>query len=138
MESPVSAWHCSRYFLGSAPSITEARRFVTALMHGRPMVDEAELIVSELATNAIRHTASGRFGGRFLVSVQARPEQLWLGVHDEGGPFSPKVFRPCPEGESGRGLLLVAGLSVNWGVWGDDHGRTVWAILSTAAQTVSR
>ncbi|GGO62602.1 ATP-binding protein [Nonomuraea cavernae] len=134
----MSAWRFSRYFLGSAPSITEARRFVTTLLHGWPVIDEAELIVSELATNAIRHTNSGRFGGRFLVSVQAHPNQLWLGVLDEGSPSSPKVFRPCPEGEGGRGLLLVTSLSTNWGVWGDDHGRTVWAMLSTAPHTAAR
>ncbi|MEV0151990.1 MULTISPECIES: ATP-binding protein [unclassified Nonomuraea] len=133
----MSAWRFSRYFLGSAPSITEARRFVTALLRGRPAVDEAELIVSELATNAIRHSASGRFGGRFLVSVQAHTDRLWVGVLDEGGPSSPRLFRPYPEGEGGRGLLLVANLAIDWGVWGDEHGRTVWAVLHTGSQTAS-
>lgn len=130
----MSAWCFSRYFLGSAPSITEARRFVTALLRGWPAVNEAELIVSELATNAIRHSASGRFGGRFLVSVQAHTDRLWVGVLDEGGPSSPRLFRPHPEGEGGRGLLLVASLAVDWGVWGDEHGRTVWAVLRTTSR----
>lgn len=133
----MSAWRFSRYFLGSAPSITEARRFVVALLRGWPVVHEAELIVSELATNAIRHSASGRFGGRFLVSVQAHPDRLWLGVLDEGGLSSPKAFRPCPEGEGGRGLLLVASLAIDWGVWGDEHGRTVWAVLHAGSQAAS-
>ncbi|MCF6473102.1 ATP-binding protein [Nonomuraea sp. MG754425] len=134
----MSVWRFSRYFLGSAPSITEARRFVAALLRGWPAVDEAELIVSELATNAIRHSASGRFGGRFLVSVQAHTDRLWLGVLDEGGPSSPRASRPCLDGEGGRGLLLVASLSIDWGVWGDEHGRTVWAVLDTALQGASR
>ncbi|SEN21592.1 ATP-binding protein [Nonomuraea pusilla] len=133
----MSAWRFSRYFLGSAPSITEARRFVTALLRGSPIVGEAELIVSELATNAIRHSASGRFGGRFLVTVQAHPDRFWLGVLDEGGPSSPKVFRPSMGAEGGRGLLLVSTLALDWGVWGDDRGRTVWAVLRSQPQTAS-
>jgi anti-sigma regulatory factor (Ser/Thr protein kinase) len=133
----MSAWRFSRYFLGSAPSITEARRFVTALLRDWPVVDDAELVVSELATNAVRHSASGRFGGRFLVSVQAHADRLWVGVLDEGGPSSPRLFRSYPEGEGGRGLLLVASLAVDWGVWGDEHGRTVWAVLHTSSRTAS-
>ncbi|MFI7135854.1 ATP-binding protein [Nonomuraea sp. NPDC050153] len=133
----MSAWRFSRYFLGSAPSVTEARRFVAALLRGWPGVSDAELIVSELATNAIRHSASGRFGGRFLVSVHAHPDRLWIGVLDEGGPSSPRVFRPCLEGEGGRGLLVVASLALDWGVWGDEHGRTVWAVLDAALQGAS-
>lgn len=133
----MSAWRFSRYFLGSAPSVTEARRFITSLFRDWPAVDAAELIVSELATNAIRHTASGRFGGRFLVSVQAHPDRLWLGVLDEGGQTSPLVFRHFPDGEDGRGLLLVASLAIDWGVWGDERGRTVWAALSTGSQPTS-
>jgi serine/threonine-protein kinase RsbW len=130
----MSAWRFSRYFLGSAPSVTEARRFITSLLRDWPAVDTAELIVSELATNAIRHTASGRFGGRFLVSVQAHPDRLWLGVLDEGGHSSPLVFRHSPDGEDGRGLLLVSSLAIDWGVWGDERGRTVWAALGTGSQ----
>jgi anti-sigma regulatory factor (Ser/Thr protein kinase) len=80
----------SRHFLGSRASITEARRFVSYLLKDWPVVEEAELIVSELATNAIRHTASGRFGGRFVVCVHAQPGQLWLGVMDEGGNGTPE------------------------------------------------
>ncbi|MFI6534756.1 ATP-binding protein [Nonomuraea sp. NPDC050547] len=119
----------SRHFLGSAPSVTEARRFVTALLGRSPMAQTAELIVSELATNAIHHTASGRFGGRFIVTVQAQPKRAWLAVVDEGGLSTPKCFRPSPEGEGGRGLFLVSELSTDWGIWGDENGRTVWATL---------
>ncbi|WP_084964571.1 ATP-binding protein [Thermoactinospora rubra] len=125
----MPSWRFSRYFLGSAPSVREARRFVAALLPGSPLAHDAELIVSELATNAIRHSASGRFDGRFVVTVQSHPDQLWLGVLDEGSPCSPKALRPCPEGENGRGLLLVSSLADDWGVWGDHRGRTVWAVL---------
>lgn len=124
-------WRMSRHFLGSRASITEARRFVSYLLKDWPVVEEAELIVSELATNAIRHTASGRFGGRFVVSVHAQPGQLWLGVMDEGGNGTPELLASRLDEPGGRGLLIVSRMSVAWGVSGDDNGRTVWAILPT-------
>ncbi len=125
-----SSWRMSRHFLGSPPSVTEARRFITLFLAGWPVVDEAELIVSELATNALRHSASGRFGGRFAVSIQVRRDQVWLGVLDEGGARSPGLLTPYEEEENGRGLLLVSALADSWGVWGGEAGRTVWATLA--------
>ncbi|MBG0820093.1 ATP-binding protein [Planomonospora sp. ID91781] len=121
----------SRHFLGSTASVCEARRFVTAFLNGWPIVEAAELIVSELATNAVRHSASGRFGGRFLVTIHVGRDRLWLAVLDEGGPRTPEVLLDGQEDEGGRGLLLVSTLADSWGVDGDEQGRTVWALLST-------
>ena len=53
-------WRLFRHFLGRPTSVTEARRFITATLGAWPVVESAELIVSELATNAVRHTASAR------------------------------------------------------------------------------
>ncbi|GIH73303.1 ATP-binding protein [Sphaerimonospora thailandensis] len=130
----MPSWRMSRYFLGRPASVTEARRFVTVFLGGWPIVPTAELIVSELSTNAIRHSASGRFGGRFAVSIQAEPDRVWLGVVDQGGPHVPAVMHDCAhldehDDESGRGLLLVSCLADSWGVSGDVAGRTVWALL---------
>ncbi|MEU9887066.1 ATP-binding protein [Sphaerisporangium sp. NPDC051011] len=125
----MAAWRMSRSFLGTPPSVTEARRFVTTFLAGWPLVDTAELIVSELATNAIRHSATKRFGGRFHVEIQAERHRVWLGVTDEGGPDAPAMHTPGGEEEGGRGLLLVATLADSYGVRGDEYGRTVWATL---------
>jgi serine/threonine-protein kinase RsbW len=125
----MSAWRLSRSFLGSRASITEARRFVTYFLQRLPVVDTAELIVSELATNAIHHSASGRFGGRFAVNLHVQPDRLWIGVLDQGGDQIPQLCNYPPEALGGRGLLLVATLATTWGVTGDDRGRTVWVIL---------
>ncbi|MEW9531914.1 ATP-binding protein [Microbispora sp. NPDC049125] len=130
-------WRLARHFLGSPASVTEARRFITIFLSQWTIVEAAELIVSELATNAVRHTASGRFGGRFLVSIQAEPDQVWLGVIDEGGPFAPTVM-PASDEEGGRGLLLVSCLADSWGVYGDETGRTVWALLKVDPIVSSR
>ncbi|MEV7968299.1 ATP-binding protein [Sphaerisporangium sp. NPDC088356] len=129
----MAAWRMSRSFLGSPLSVTEARRFVTTFLMGWPVVEAAELIVSELATNAIRHSATNRFGGRFHVMIHAQHDRVWLGVTDEGGPRSPRMLLPDEQQESGRGLLLVGALADSYGVRGDDNGRTVWAMLLVEA-----
>lgn len=125
----MAAWRMSRSFLGSPASVTEARRFVTTFLAAWPVVDAAELIVSELATNAIRHSNSRRFGGRFHVEIRAELDRVWLGVTDEGGPAAPVMHSPGDEEEGGRGLLLVTTLADSCGVLGGVEGRTVWAVM---------
>lgn len=130
----MSPWRMSRTFPGSPVAITEARRFVTALLSAWPVTEDAELIVSELATNAIRHSASGQFGGCFTVAVHANHSRIWLGILDQGGQRAPHPLPPQSDEEGGRGLALVAALAASWGVTGDEQGRIVWATLNPAPE----
>ncbi|MEU7884324.1 ATP-binding protein [Microbispora bryophytorum] len=74
-----------RTFPGITRQVSEARRFVAEHLPLRAEIETAQLIVSELATNAIRHTGSGEPGGRFVVTVRLQTSRVWLGVLDEGG-----------------------------------------------------
>ena len=67
--------------------------------------DLAELIVSELATNALRHGA-GPITVR-LTCTQAR--DLWLEVHDHGHG-RPVLQKAMADDEQGRGLALLDAL----------------------------
>lgn len=89
--------------------------------------DDAVLIVSELATNAIRHTASSRF---LCCVALAADDLVHLEVHDNGaliGRLDPRS--PGLDDEGGRGLLLVQHLSLRWGVTRSllTGGNAVWA-----------
>jgi len=64
-------------------------------------VDELELIVSELVTNAIRHGA-----GPVEICVSREHPYLHVEVHDDG-PGRLVRRRPTPEDESGRGLSVI-------------------------------
>ncbi|SCK56692.1 Histidine kinase-like ATPase domain-containing protein [Streptomyces sp. WMMB 322] len=93
------------------------------------------MLVSELFTNAVRHTASDKVSCElWLVGLR-----LCLEVTDQGG--GPDPLRPPPgdpsdaDGESGRGLLLVSVLADDWGIrrsldGGPDSGHAVWAELT--------
>ncbi|WP_436771958.1 ATP-binding protein [Yinghuangia sp. YIM S09857] len=115
-------------FPGEPESVGEARHFVGALLAGWPCVDDARLVVSELATNAVQHTASGD-GGRFDVTVEIGADRVRISVRDSGSFQRPFVFVDAKErtGMSGRGLFLVAALSRDWGVADLIGDCIVWA-----------
>ena len=76
-------------------------------MAGSPRAEDLVLIACEYATNAIRHSPSGRPGGEFTVRVQLAPGWARLEVGDcgEADWVAPP---PDPGAESGRGLIVVA------------------------------
>ncbi|WP_233646829.1 ATP-binding protein [Streptomyces sp. BSE6.1] len=91
------------------------------------LVDDAKLIVSELVTNAIRHSGTAEI----CLSVIVAHGSLRLHVQD-GMPGTCKLGRPTDTAESGRGLFLVDALvSEHGGDWGTtDAGATTWCRLT--------
>jgi anti-sigma regulatory factor (Ser/Thr protein kinase) len=124
----LSKW--CRAFPGLAEEVTHARHFVASLLAERGPVDDAVLIVSELATNAVRHSLSGSAGGWFLVIVGFGHDLVRLEVVDQGGPHVPHLCDVTNQEEGGRGLLLIAACAKDWGVKEWPDGRTVWAELA--------
>ncbi|MGP4003791.1 ATP-binding protein [Streptomyces sp. 8N706] len=114
-------------------SVAEARRRTLERLRAwgadQECRDSAELIVSELVTNAVRHTDSEKIGCELRV-LGAR---LRVEVTDEGCTATePHPGSGDVDGESGRGLLLVDALSEEWGVRPGENGRghVVWAELA--------
>ncbi len=92
-----------RVFPGRSDQVAHARRFVMRALDGCPMTDEAVLRVSELATNALLHTASGD-GGEFEVTVVRGESWLLVGVGDGGSLKIPAALSLDITSEDGRGL----------------------------------
>lgn len=118
----------SQSFPGSAECVADVRRFAFKALGDVPGIDVVELVASELATNAVQHSGSGRPGGRFTLHLAAFEDRWRVRVDDAGG-----LTEPCLQAvdvgweEAGRGLALVAALSSDWGVVGDHYARAVWA-----------
>jgi anti-sigma regulatory factor (Ser/Thr protein kinase) len=122
-----------REFSGHAEQVAAARRFVGSAIQGAgPARDVSRLLVSEAATNALLHSASGD-GGSFAVEYLISNDLLRVEVHDGGGPSGPRRRVHHPESMTGRGLDLFDALSDRWGVDGSPDGRTVWFELDLAA-----
>jgi two-component sensor histidine kinase len=114
-------------FAGHPESVRDVRHAVAAHLAGRPaLVDDATLIASELATNAILHSRS--VGGFFTVKVTVSAGWCWIECTDDGGPW---VLRGPAQADRMHGLGLVEGIAGlhNVDIEGDDDGRTVWVRL---------
>ncbi len=117
-----------KVFPGQENQVREVRRFVGELLADHPNCDDIVLCAAELATNAIRHTASGR-GGSFVTEVSWTGRTARVAVADEGSSTAPFWRPPSADimAETDRGLDILARLSASCGSDGDERGRVVWA-----------
>ena len=102
---------------------------MAAALAGCPARETLLTCVSELAANAVVHTASGA-GGSFTVEVIRPADGVALvAVTDEGGQDQPAIGASGLFAEGGRGLEIVAACSSRWGYRdaGAVGGRIVWA-----------
>lgn len=113
-------------------SVGRIRREIVADLQTRDLpdelVDEAELVASELVTNALRH-ARPLSDGTIRVRWKIRGEVVEVEVTDAGGETVP---HPAPRTvwlSSGRGLRIVRSIAHEWGVTEDRTGTVVWATL---------
>jgi len=108
-----------------------ARRFLAGLLGRRPYGNrvnphDAQLVVSELATNAVIHA-----GTPFSVGVRYDGSAVRISVQDWSST-QPIMRENNPHALSGRGLRLIAMVSRAWGIDYGPDGKTVWAELALA------
>jgi anti-sigma regulatory factor (Ser/Thr protein kinase) len=114
-----------RVFPGSQREVRNVRAFVGEAVDGCPVADDVILLASEVVTNAVIHTASGK-DGTFTVVVHPLDGTVRVEVHDGGSETPPDIRSPDDQAVSGRGLGLVESLATRWGHLGDQDGRVVW------------
>ncbi|MEU8619261.1 ATP-binding protein [Streptomyces sp. NPDC048623] len=98
-------------------------------------VDEAELVVTELATNVIKHVGEG---APATLVLEAKDGRLRVELHDMS-PVLPPMEGGRPkacDAECGRGLHLLASMSTSWGSLPMERGKAVWCELSLMADAV--
>lgn len=129
-------------FASSPRGARLARRLAVRRMEdwGHPPASDASctvaLVVGELAANAVRH---GRVAGRdfgLRLALDTAAGLLRIEVADAASTKRPPTVPPpsYPEGESGRGLLLVDVLALRWGTAPRRPlGKTVWAEVAVEA-----
>lgn len=113
---------------GSGPhQALAAREFTRSVITGWGLdSDDAVLVVSELAANALSH-ATGGFG----LFLQHTEHTLLIEVSDQQ-PNTPTLRHPADTDSGGRGLLIVDRLARSWGTRNSTPaGKVVWAELDT-------
>lgn len=120
---------------GEPEEVSRVRGFIarTLACAGLPGVDSdaATLLTSELVTNAIMHTDSGKPGGRVSVVIRSLSDGLLIEVIDDGSAGTP-VVKTDPLAGEGQGLYLVQQMASQWGYLRGQAGTTVWFCLAPA------
>jgi serine/threonine-protein kinase RsbW len=121
-----------RAFSSTSDAVSKARRYVVGALKGvsRETTDAIELIVSELATNCVRHAAS-----EFVVRVDQTRDRIRIEVTDHGHG-QPSMRSPGPADLTGRGLRVLDALADAWGVVASPPraGKTVWFTIAPGAR----
>jgi len=101
-------------------SVPQARRFVDERLPESCWADDVALLVSELASNAVRHARSP-----FTVAVGCDASMVRVEVTDDS-PAVPVPQAPPVDAVTGRGLMIVQALARRWGVETTESGKVVW------------
>lgn len=126
MPDPTATHHLRRDPL----AVGSVRAWVVAELRARtPLtasrIDDAAVMVSELATNVIRHT-----GSEAELTITTADDSVRIEVHDDD-QGRPAVQPLDPGRVGGNGLRIVEAWSTEWGVTrGPGGGKTVWLCLS--------
>ncbi|WP_371501221.1 SpoIIE family protein phosphatase [Kitasatospora sp. NBC_00374] len=122
----LAAENVASWGLSAEPTAAARARELTTATLAEWGLDElafiAELVVSELVTNAYR------YGGAPVVLRLIRDRSLICEVSD-GSSTSPHLRHSRSTDEGGRGLFLVAQLTERWGARYGRNGKTVWTEL---------
>jgi anti-sigma regulatory factor (Ser/Thr protein kinase) len=111
----------ARRFPCRAESVAAARKFAREVLHDQSgeTIGAAELMISELASNCVRHAHSD-----FELVIDYE-KCIRVEVRDSGHG-QPVLQNPTPRDISGRGLRIIETMSEDWGVIPSANGKTVW------------
>jgi anti-sigma regulatory factor (Ser/Thr protein kinase) len=124
---PTELQGCRVRLAAGPKAPAEARRQVQAVIRAWDVPvdpDVAALLTSELVTNAISHEP----GPTVTVAITCSLGELRVDVHDTSRRL-PVLANIPADAEAGRGLMLVATLSADWGVYRDPAGKAVYFTL---------
>lgn len=136
--APAGAWAAGsqpvmacEVTLARKPEMTgRARRFLRRTVINWSVDEDAaqaaELVASELFTNAVRHTTADRI----RLRLRRHHALLYVEVFDRDPHGRLQAGCPEPDAEDGRGLMIVESLCVRWGRRPDRDGSLTWACLS--------
>ncbi len=102
----------------------QARQWVSTRCGVDPdTIFTAELLVSELVSNAVVHAHS-----EMVLTLDRGLRCLHVEVEDHGIDMvrGPRRGGPTPRGASGRGLKIVSALASSWGIRPTEQGKSIW------------
>ncbi|MBC6457154.1 ATP-binding protein [Actinomadura sp. HBU206391] len=101
------------------------------------VIDDVNVIMSELLSNALRH-ARPLPSGQIKLTWISTGDAIEIAVSDGGAMTEPRRNHPTLSSLGGRGLGIVESLAECWGVRYEDGGTTVWAVLPSTETSNGR
>jgi len=117
--------------LGSGPEAAASARTAISKLQADldpPLIETLRLLVTELVTNSVRHTAADSL----TLSVAIGRSAVLTEVADTGPGFDPQSVELSGDHDTGWGLFLVERLADRWGVRHDGASKRVWFELRRA------
>jgi anti-sigma regulatory factor (Ser/Thr protein kinase) len=122
-ETPTPLWTYGLSIPHDPRAVSVVRATIRSILAAARLnciVDTVELLVSEVVTNAYRHSSMETY-----VSMERTPDDFRVTVWDHA-PGAPKPQTSTDGDERGRGLGIVEACSDAWGVRNYPHGKAVW------------
>jgi anti-sigma regulatory factor (Ser/Thr protein kinase) len=118
-----------RHFPNDPACVPAVRAFVRAALGSRDveLIERVSLLVTELASNAVRHTNTA-----IEVVIEERRGRVRVSVRD-ASTRRPRRRHSGPDDVDGRGLQIVEALADRWGVDLDGGGKSVWFEVAASA-----
>ena len=129
VHSETSTGIC-RSFEPTPSAVPRARWFVAGALRAAGLsTSPAELLTSELASNAVDHSITP-FEVTVLIGDEVRVEVV------DGSPTVPVRVAAAHDAERGRGLWVLDALASAWSVEPSAHGKTVWFTVPAVPRTL--
>ena len=133
LATPETSLTATRRCIGSFPGCRDQVRLIrgilAAFFDGCPAAADAVLVASELAANAVTHSASGQPGGLLTIRAEARPgAYLCAEIEDQGSTWNGNLGTPQPP----HGLFLLRALAADCGTRRGRDGWVTWFTIPLA------
>nr|WP_326594487.1 ATP-binding protein [Streptomyces brevispora] len=122
-------------FLAEAEELAGLRRVMRlhlGLWGLHSMVDAAQICVTELVGNVVKHVGAGT---PTCLTVSMNGGHLRIEVSDPDGQALPTLVKASGLAEGGRGIALVDGVAARWGVILRGDSKVTWCELATGLLT---
>ncbi|MGW5878912.1 ATP-binding protein [Nocardiopsis terrae] len=124
-----TVWSCAGNLTAVRSIRARVREFLTRTGHSEGAMDDAELAVSELATNALLHSRSGQSGGVMTLFIRSDAGRLRVAVADQGerDPADSGGGDVREDGgDYGRGKLIVDSCATRSGEYRSEATHVAW------------
>ncbi|MCY9785407.1 ATP-binding protein [Nocardiopsis sp. EMB25] len=121
-----TVWSCAGNLTAVRSIRARVRGFLSGRGHCDVALDDAELAVSELATNALLHSRSGQTGGVMTLFLRSGPGRLRVAVADQGERDGSGGHSREDGEDYGRGRLIVDSCATRSGEYWSGSTHVAW------------